>query len=161
MRPGGIGIVFVVARTITGGRAPIEGMLTVQVAGGTSSRVPWLITFRPRNDELLTGLQLSTLSFKPSDSTPAVLSFQAGRVAEGGQVEPVSLLVLELRRANGQHLGRLAVLRDLLPGLYSFGLTGRDAKGETLERGRYRVRLTAYPTAHGPPSTAAATFSIR
>jgi hypothetical protein len=48
-----------------------------------------------------------------------------------------------------------------LPGRYAFGLTGRDAEGETLEPGRYRLLLTAYPTGHGPPSRAAVRFTIR
>jgi hypothetical protein len=73
----------------------------------------------------------------------------------------VALLSLELRRANGERLGVLARLHDLLPGLYSFGLTGRDAKGDTLRPGRYRLRLTAYPTGDGSPSRTAVTFTIR
>ena len=160
VRPGGIGFVYVVTRTLAAGRAPIEGMLTVQVDGSTPIHVPWLVTFQPRRDELLAAVRLSSASFKPSDSTPAVLSFQAGRL-DNGQVEPVGLLALRLRRADGESLGVLAQLRDLLPGLYSFGLTGRDAKGDTLEAGRYRLSLTAYPAGDGPPSRTAVTFTIR
>ena len=60
-----------------------------------------------------------------------------------------------------EELGNLAQLRDLLPGRYAFGLTGRDAEGETLEPGRYRLELTAYPTGPGQPTRASLTFTIR
>jgi hypothetical protein len=136
-------------------------MFTVRPEGSASIRVPWLITFRPRHDELLSSVRLSTTSFRPSDNAPAVLSFQAGRIASGGQLEPVARLDLELRGPGGARLGVLAQLRDLLPGRYAFGLTGRDAKGDTLKPGRYRVQLTAHPTGEGPTSRASVAFVIR
>jgi subtilisin family serine protease len=159
--PGGIASVYVTAIASSDGSAPVEGTFTVQPEGSSPVHVPWLITFRPRRDELLNAVRLSTAAFKPSDTAPAVLSFQAGRIAEGGQVEPVARLDLELRGPGGARLGVLARLRDLLPGRYAFGLTGRDAGGDTLEQGRYRLRLTAYPTGQGPPSRAAVRFTIR
>ena len=159
--PGGIASVYVTAIASSNGSAPIEGTLTVLPEGSTPVQVPWLITFRPRSDELLDALRLSTTAFKPSDTAPAVLSLQAGRIARGGQLEPVARLDLELRGSGGARLGVLARLRDLLPGRYAIGLTGRDAGGDTLEPGRYRLRLTAYPTGQGPPSRAAVRFTIR
>jgi hypothetical protein len=136
-------------------------MFTLRPEGSASIHVPWLITFQPRKDELLSAVRLSARSFKPSDNAPAVLSFQAGRIDDGGQLEPVALLDLSLRGPDGAKLGVLARLRDLLPGRYAFGLTGRDENGGTLKPGRYHVRLQAYPTSDGPPSTARVTFTIR
>jgi subtilisin family serine protease len=159
--PGGIARLYVAVRSLTPGGPPIEGMFDVHPEGSAAIRVPWLVTFRPRGDELLDSVRLSTASFRPSDSVPAVLSFQAGRIASGGQLEPVARLDLDLRGPGGARLGVLAQLRDLLPGRYAFGLTGRDAKGETLKPGRYRLKLTAYPTGEGPPSRAAVVFVIR
>ena len=159
--PGGIASFYVAVRALSDSPAPIEGMLTVQADGSTPIHVPWLITFRPRRDELLSRVRVSTASFKPSDSAPAVLSFQAGRIATGGQLEPVLLLELELQAANGARMGTLARLRDLLPGRYAFGLTGRDANGEELKPGRYALRLVAYPTGKGPPSRATVHIAIR
>jgi subtilisin family serine protease len=159
--PGGIARVYVAARSLTAPGPPIEGMLTVRPEGSASIRVPWLVTFQPRHDELLGSVQLSTTSFRPSDNAPAVLSFQAGRIASGGQLEPVARLELDLRGPNGAQLGVLAQLRDLLPGRFAFGLTGRDAKGGTLHPGRYRMQLAAYPTGKGPPSRASVVFVIR
>jgi minor extracellular serine protease Vpr len=158
---GGIARVYVAARALSSTTAPIEGTFTVQPEGSTPIRVPWLITVRPRVDGLLSAPRLSSATFKPSDNAPAVLSFQAGRIAAGGQLEPVARLDLELRGAKGERLGVLARLRDLLPGRYAFGLTGRNVKGDTLEPGRYRLLLTAYPTGDGPPSRAQVTFTIR
>ena len=48
-------------------------------------------------------------------------------------------------------LGLLARLRDVLPGQYAFGLTGRGPDGLRLEPGPYRLRLVARPAAGGPP----------
>ncbi len=63
--------------------------------------------------------------------------------------------MLHLRRSDGSKLGVLAQLRDLLPGRYAFGLTGRDARRRLRSSpGRYRSGLTAYPTGQGPPSKA-------
>ena len=158
---GGVTTVYVAVRAIAPLGEPVEGMFTVRPEGSTAIHVPWLITVRPRRDELISALRLSTKRFEPSDAAPAVLSFQAGRIAAGGQLEPVALLELRLRGPDGERLGVLAQLRDLLPGRYAFGLTGRDAKGDTLEPGRYHLRLTAYPTGPGTPSQASVAFTIR
>lgn len=159
--PGGITTVYVAARAIAPLDKPVEGQFTIRPEGSTAIHVPWLITVQPRRDELISALRISTRRFDPSDTAPAVLSFQAGRIAKGGQLEPVSLLDLRLAGPDGESLGVLARLRDLLPGRYAIGLTGRDAEGETLEPGRYRLRLTAYPTGPGTPSQASVAFTIR
>jgi hypothetical protein len=161
IRPHGIATVYVAVRALAPMGDPVEGLLTVRPSGSNSIHVPWLITVRPRHDDLLSSIHLSSRVFRPSDTTPAVLSFQAGRVSKGGQLEPVALLVLHLRGSDGSKLGNVAQLRDLLPGHYAFGLTGRDANGDLLEPGRYRLLLTAYPTGQGPPSEANVPFTIR
>jgi hypothetical protein len=158
---GGVTTVYVAVRALAPIGEPVEGMFTVRPEGSTAIHVPWLITVRPRRDHLISAVRLSPKSFKQSDSAPAVLSFQAGRIAAGGQLEPVALLELRLRGPNGERLGELARLRNLLPGRYAFGLTGRDADGETLEPGRYHVRLTAHPTGPGAPTQASVAFTIR
>jgi hypothetical protein len=153
--------VYVAVRALAPVGDPVEGMFTVRPEGSTAIHVPWLITVRPRRDQLISALRLATKSFEPSDAAPAVLSFQAGRIAAGGQLEPVALLELRLRGPDGERLGLLAQLRDLLPGRYAFGLTGRDADGDTLEPGRYHLLLIAYPTGPGAPSQASVAFTIR
>ena len=158
---GGVTTVYVAVRALAPIGNPVEGLFTVRPEGSTAIHVPWLITARPKRDALISSLRLSSKRFEPSDTAPTVLSFQAGRIAVGGQLEPVALLELRLRGPKGERLGVLAQLRDLLPGRYAFGLTGRDAKGETLEPGRYRLELTAYPTGPGKPSRASLTFTIR
>ena len=84
---------------------------------------------------MLGPLRLSNKSFEPSDAGPALLSFRAGQLAvQGGRdaVQPLALLSLELLDSDGNELGTLATLRDLLPGRYAFGLTGRTPAGNTL-----------------------------
>ena len=60
------------------------------------------------------------------------------------QLRPLARLDVELWRA-GSVLGLLARLRDVLPGRYAFGLTGRGPRGGRLARGTYRLRVVALP----------------
>jgi hypothetical protein len=102
--------------------------------------------------------------FRPSDAAPAVLGFRAGsilRSEEGDETQPVSRLELELRRESGARLGRLAQLRNLLPGQFLYGLTGRGPGGKKLRPGRYVLRLAAYPTGGGPPTRREVRFAIQ
>ena len=66
-------------------------------------------------------------------------------------------LDVELRTAKGKRLGLLARLRDLLPGRYAFGLTGPRPGGSVLAPGRYRLRVFAWPTGGGAPTSARST----
>ena len=56
----------------------------------------------------------------------------------------VELLEVELWRGDTR-VGLLARRRELLPGRYTFGLTGRGPTGERLRRGKYTIRLVAHP----------------
>ena len=60
------------------------------------------------------------------------------------QVRAIELLEVELVR-NGELIGVLARRRELLPGRYTFGLTGRGPTGDRLGRGPFTIRLMAYP----------------
>jgi subtilisin family serine protease len=161
IRPHGIATIYAAVRALAPIGNPVEGLLTIRPRGSNAIHVPWLITVQPRRDELLSSIRLSSRAFRPSDTAPAVLSFQAGRIAAGRQLEPVALLVLHLRGSHGERLGILAQLRDLLPGRFTVGLTGRDADGDTLEPGKYRLVLKAYPTGQGPPTETIVPFTIR
>jgi hypothetical protein len=159
--PGGRAHVFVTARLAFDGRSrkPVEGALRVSTLGGGVFRVPWIVTLPQRAAPLLGDVQISATSFKPSDTAPAVVSLIAGRVS-GGQLRPLRLLDLELWR-DGASVGRLVRVRDLLPGRYAFGLTGRDAEGDELEQGRYTLMLRALPTDGGKAETRSLAFRIR
>jgi hypothetical protein len=142
-------------------------VLIVSAEGARSVRVPWAITPRAADRAPLVGdVRLSHSQFAPSPAAPAVLAFRAGRVdggPDGEAIEPVGLLELELVTADGRSLGVLARLRDVLPGRYAFGLTGRGPNGKVLADGTYAVRLRAHPVDGEdgtPPSTAEAVFTI-
>jgi hypothetical protein len=146
------------------GRAPAEGTIVFTATGGSPLRIPWAVTFGAPPDTLLGPLHLSTHSFSPSDSAPALLTFQAGRILSSSghdEVQPVALLQLELVRADGTEFGTLVRLRDLLPGRYAFGLTGRSPAGNALGRGTYTLRVTAVPSLPGPASHKLVTFTIK
>ena len=145
-------------------RAPAEGSVVLLPDGGSPLRIPWAVTFGAPPRTLLGPLRLSTKSFSPSDAAPALLTFQAGLILSGGgrdEVQPVALLELELVRSDGTDLGTLVRLRDLLPGRYAFGLTGRSPAGSPLGSGRYTIRVVALPSLPGPASRAQVAFTIK
>jgi hypothetical protein len=118
----------------------------------------------PIDPDLIGEAQLSALAFKPSDASPAVLLTQVGAIetADGGvSIEPVTRLDIHLLDPKGRDLGLLARLRDVLPGRYAFGLTGRGPNGGVLHPGRYSLRLLAFPAAGGPAVGRSVKFTIR
>ena len=75
---------------------------------------------------------------------------------------PVLRLDVELWTEQGKRLGLLARLRDLLPGRYAFGLTGRGhRRNRARQPARYRLRVFAWPTGGGTPSVRSIRFRIR
>jgi hypothetical protein len=147
------------------GRASAEGVVSFRGEGTTALRVPWAITFGSKSTNLIGGIQLEQSSFVPSDVSPALLTLRAGKVlrtAAGEEIRPVRRLDVDLLRANGERIGLLARLRDVIPGHVAIGITGRDPDGARLEPGRYRLRLSAWPTeAGGPPSRAVVRFRVK
>ena len=165
LKPGGSAPVTLSARLNgvppDGGSA--EGSVLLLARGAGPVKIPWAITFGPQRRDLISAVALSSSSFRPSDTTPAVLSLQAGLVvpsAIGAEVHPVARLDVELWRA-GKRLGLLARLRDQLPGRVAIGLTGRGPTGAPLDPGRYTVRLVAVPTSKAPPTIRTIAFRIR
>ena len=91
-----------------------------------------------------------------------MLTVVAGRVdgsAERPQLLPLEQLAIELYRGD-RRLGRLALVRDLLPGRYSFGITGRGPGGKRLPPGDYALRLTATPVDGGATDEQIVPFTI-
>jgi hypothetical protein len=82
-------------------------------------------------------------------------------LAGGGvQILPVDRLDVLLYRSSGGFVGRLAQLRDLLPGTYAFGITGRGPFGKRLPLGVYRLRVVAVPVGGGAASAREVTFRL-
>ncbi|HSB38088.1 MAG TPA: S8 family serine peptidase [Gaiellaceae bacterium] len=165
LKPGGHATVTLRAR-LNGAPPPggsAEGTVLLVARGAGPLKIPWAITYGRPPRSLISAVALSAGTFKPSDTTPAVLSLQAGLVLagpDGAQVHPVSRLDVELWRGK-RRLGLLARLRDLLPGRVAIGLTGRAPTGTVLGPGRYRVRLVALPTSDGPPTSRTIAFRIK
>jgi subtilisin family serine protease len=164
IEPGKTATLEVQARLVTFVRADAAtGTLTVTPLGGAAVRVPWAVVLRPAAD-LLGPLMLSRRAFAPSEVKPAVVVVRAGRVvrsSHGNEVIPVLRMDVELSTAKGRHVGLLARLRDVLPGRYAFGLTGRGPSGRVLAPGPYRLRIVAWPTGGGPPTSRSVRFRIR
>ena len=165
LKPGGSAPVTLNARLNgvppDGGSA--EGAVLLVARGAGPLKIPWAITFGPQRQDLISAVALSSSSFRPSDTTPVVLSLQAGLVVPspiGAEVHPVARLDVELWRA-GKRLGLLARLRDLLPARVAIGLTGRGPTGAPLDPGRYTVRLVATPTSKASPTIRTIAFRIR
>jgi subtilisin family serine protease len=146
------------------GSAPTEGIVSVTPMAGREVRVPWTIAFGRRLPPRLASVRLSTRAFAPSDATPALLNFVAGSVRRSGgtpEVLPLLRLDLELWSPEGGRIGLLARLRNVLPGRYSFGVTGRDPTGAVLPEGDYELRLIAFGTDAGAPTVRTISFTIK
>jgi minor extracellular serine protease Vpr len=153
------------ARTGVGSGA--SGVVLAIADGAAPARIPWAAGRRPGPAaELVGSVSISNWEFEPSNSAPSVLAFRAGRAdpLADGSIEPVGLLEVELWTPEGKKLGVIARLRDLLPGRYALGLTGRDADGKVLLAGTYVLRLRAQPVDPEDgmaPSTAQTVFRIK
>jgi hypothetical protein len=140
----------------------IQGRVRLEIGGGGRVAVPWAVALPVRGSALIGGLNLSARSFRASDRAPAVLTVQAGQVrdlAGRRQLRPLSRLDVELWRGR-ERIGLVARLRDVLPGRYAFGLTGRGPRGGALAPGTYRLRIVAVPP-DGEPEAEQLTFRIR
>jgi hypothetical protein len=112
---------------------------------------------------VISRVALSTRVFTASDRKPAILSLVAGRVdgsAERPQLLPLARLEIVLYRGK-RRIGTLVRLRDVLPGRYAFGLTGRGPRGSRLAKGSYVVRLLGVPVGGGPATTQSVPFRLR
>ena len=163
--PGRRATVRVTARVARspGGGPPAEGTLVLRPASGPALRVPFAVAFGRQKPVLLGEAQLSQRAFSPSETQPAVLTVRAGSVRQVGgvdEIEPLRRLDVELWTAEGERLGLVARVRDLLPGRYAFGITGFDPLGVVLPAGDYRLRLVAYPTGPGAPAVKTLQFRI-
>ena len=164
LRPGTTVQVAITARVPLLPRAPaaLRGALAVKVRNGGTLRVPWTITVPLVNLDLIRNAHLSSRVFQPSDVEPAVLTLTLGRVdgsSDRPQLLPLEEAKIELYRAD-RLLGQLALVRDLLPGRYSFGITGRGVNGKRLAPGPYELRITAIPVGGGFPNEESVPFTI-
>jgi subtilisin family serine protease len=146
------------------GGPPAEGALVVRPAGaGRAVRIPFAVAFAPEETPLLGEIALSDDEFEPSDENPAVLTVRAGSIRTVGgrdELEPVGRLEVELWTGAGRRIGVVARLRNLLPGNYAFGITGRGPGGDRLRPGAYRLRIVAVPPGGGPATVRVLEFRI-
>ncbi|HEV2591448.1 MAG TPA: S8 family serine peptidase, partial [Gaiellaceae bacterium] len=144
--------------------AVVDGVIQIEPAGGQALRVPWALEFSAPSASLLPRVTINHAAFPASDAQPAILTVQAGAVdATGGvQIRAVSRLDMLLYTAGGRYVGVMARLRDLLPGTYSFGITGRGPNSIVLAPGSYELRLAAWPTLplQATPSRATVRFRV-
>ena len=155
--------------TVRASAAPRERIVTGTIAAAVSGslqtlHVPWALGFRRYSANLLAHVSLNKKSFTPSDTAPALLTIQAGNLVrdDGLQIQPVARLDVLLYDSSGRFIGTLARLRNLLPGAYSFGITGRGPSSLVLPSGGYELRLAAWPTLprDAQPSRARVSFQI-
>jgi len=156
-----------VAVSMTAGVRPsppgaLQGVLRAVVGRGTRLRIPWTSAV-PVALPAITRARLSTGEFAASDRKPAVLTFVAGRVdgsAARPQLLPLARLEIVLYRGK-RRVGTLVRLRDLLPGRYAFGVTGRGPRGARLPAGGYRMRVVGVPVGGGKPTVVTIPFRLR
>ena len=164
LRPGATVQIAVLAAVPLLPRAPaaLHGVVRVRIRNGANLQVPWTIAVPLAKRDLIRGARLSSQIFGPSDVEPAVLTIVAGRIdgsADRPQLLPLEKLSIDLYRGD-RRLGLLALVRDMLPGRYSFGITGRGVNGRRLPPGGYALRLTAIPVGGGDADVETVPFTI-
>jgi hypothetical protein len=147
LHPGGsaqVGL-SVEVNTLPATPSAIAGSVVVTTTEGSELKVPWAIAVPVSGRPLLEQAVVAPSTFRPSDTSPAVLTFIAGRV--DGPLERPALLPLSWVEVKLLHRGRvlgvLIRLRDVLPGRFALGITGRGPKGARLGPGDYTLRLVA------------------
>jgi minor extracellular serine protease Vpr len=147
LRPGETAAIVVQADTaaLSTEAGIATGELVLRAGDSPEVHVPWAVAV-PQAVDLLSRISLESTADRVSDATPAVLSLTAGAVTAipDPQVRALELLEVQLWRGDN-FLGVLARRRELLPGRYTFGLTGRGASGGRLRTGKYTVRVVAWP----------------
>jgi len=166
LRPGQSILVRIGALTASApsGSSPADGSIVASVTGGGEIRVPWAIAFGPDSVDLIARATLSAKTFTASDVTPALLSLDVGRVTRVSgltEIRPLALLDVDLWRSDGTRIGLLLQLRDVLPGRYTFGLTGRGPDGRPLPPGGYVVKIVGYPVEGRPLSRRRLPFTLK
>ncbi|HEY2543966.1 MAG TPA: S8 family serine peptidase [Gaiellaceae bacterium] len=122
------------------GDGTADGAVVATIAGGGSVRIPWALAFAPATREPLVGASFSQRGLR--------LIVDAGRVttvAGVRQIEPLARLDVLLATPSGKQLGVLDRIRDVLPGRYTFQLTGFGPGGKKLASGSYVATVVAYP----------------
>ena len=165
LRPGASRKVVVSAVVPLLPRAPsaLDGVLRVRIRGGATLQIPWTIAVPLAKPDLISIARLSSRAFEASDVEPAVLTIVAGRVdgtAERPQLLPLRLLAIDLYRGK-REVGRLVRIRDVLPGRYAFGITGRGPLGRRLPPGNYVLRVLAVPVGRSAVDEQRVPFTVK
>ena len=153
----------VTARVRPAAPGALEGAVRAVVGPGTRLRIPWAAAVPVTRLPVSPRVKLSSAAFKASDRNPAVLSLVAGRVdgsAERPQLLPLSKLEIELYRGK-RRVGTLVRLRDVLPGRYAFGLTGRGPRGRGCPPAPTGSASSACPSAADAPRPSSVSFRLR
>jgi len=165
LRPGRSATIGVTVRADTRPAAPtaLAGAIVATAGRGVRLRVPWTAAVPVTNRPVVSGVRLSQERFAPDDRSPTVLTLVAGRVdgpAERPQILPLATLDVELFRGH-RSVGRLVRLRDLLPGRYALGVTGRGPWGARLRSGAYVLRIVGKPVGGGRATVVNVPFRLR
>ncbi|MBV8562910.1 MAG: S8 family serine peptidase [Actinobacteria bacterium] len=154
------------AAAVAAGRAAISAEATPSASAADlrASLAPGgAAAGRPPRVPLLGNVHLTPSSFAAADTAPALLGVEAGRVVAttaGPEIVSLSRLDVELWRGS-RYLGTLARIRDVLPGRYTFGLTGRSPAGAPLPPGEYTVVVVARSVEGGSSNRRMTRFSLR
>jgi len=155
----------VVVRADTNALSDRAGAATGELAlvgSGSDVHIPWAVAVPRPGTDLVSSVRLRETGPRVSDATPVVLSLVAGAIVPrpGPQLVPLEALEVQLRRGD-ELLGILARRRELLPGRYTFGLTGRGPDGVRLPRGAYTVRVVARPVGRQRPQAEDVVYRVR
>ena len=165
LQPGASKVVRLMLTAAVRPAAPgaLSGAVRAVAGPGVRLRIPWSAAVPVSDRPVVTRVALSTKEFAPSDRRPSVLTLVAGRVdgsPERPQLLPLTRLTIELYRGK-RRVGTLARLRDVLPGRYAFGLTGRGPGGARLRPGAYGLLVVGVPVSGARATRVRVPFRLR
>ena len=127
------------------------GELVFLVRDSPEVHVPWAVAVPDQSVDLLSRVRLRARGGTRvrRDAGGAQPRRRRGDAEPSLEVRPLE--TLEVLWRGGELLGVLARRREVLPGRYTFGLTGRGPDGDRLPAGRYTVNVVARPgDGHAP-----------
>jgi minor extracellular serine protease Vpr len=144
------------ARALPNQSSVVGGWVLVErPGGGVFLRIPWAVA--TSNDQavgLIRSMHLAparipavTGTAGPNVGALSRLDLELGAISESGtnqalRISPVTHMTIHLYRGSTL-VSRILDAQALLPGVYHYGLTGRDSSGAPLPPGRYRLVVDA------------------